>query len=196
MSRWRLATLAILFVLPLAFLAGVGGYALYRTGWAFYTWWPMAACFAAAYLLAWYWHRNRTLIPEPDAALGHWTERDRAAWALVQARAETVKSLPVEKLAEPDTYLDAARAMADELARHYHPRATDPFSRVTVPEILTVLELSVHDLSELVDDYLPGGHLMTVGDWRRAGQSLSARSSQRRRSTKAITNRLGWCSRI
>lgn len=172
MSRWRLATLAILFLLPVAFLVGVGGYALYHTGWAVYTWWPLAGCFALAYVLAWYWHRHRTLVPEPDATRSHWTDRDKAAWELVRKRAEQVKNLPVDKLAEPGTYIDDARTLADELARHYHPKAADPFSRVTVPELLTVIELATHDLSAMVDDYLPGGHLMTIGDWRRANKAV------------------------
>ncbi|MFO0807160.1 MAG: GTPase domain-containing protein [Gemmataceae bacterium] len=172
MNRWRFAVLVALFVLPLAFMAAVGGYALYQTGWARYTWWPIAGCFSIAYLLGWYWHRRRRLMPEPDVARSHWTERDRAAWALVQNRASRIKSVPVQRLAEPETYLATAREMADELARHYDPKASDPFSRVTIPELLTVLELATRDLSELVDAYVPGGHLLTVGDWRRASQAV------------------------
>jgi len=37
-----------------------------------------------------------------------------------------------------------------------------------VPEILAVVELATHDLAEMVDRYLPGGHLLTIRDWQRA----------------------------
>src|SRR5262249_35039760 len=54
-----------------------------------------------------------------------------------------------------------------ELARHYHPRAKDPEGALTIPEILTVVELATGDLRKMVDQYLPGGHLLTVNDLRR-----------------------------
>ena len=37
-----------------------------------------------------------------------------------------------------------------------------------MPEILAVVELAAHDLAEMVDRYLPGGHLLTIRDWQRA----------------------------
>jgi hypothetical protein len=42
---------------------------------------------------------------------------------------------------------------------------------VTVVEMLAVIELATYDLGRLVDQYLPGGHLLTVNDWRRARQA-------------------------
>src|SRR5205085_4924859 len=39
---------------------------------------------------------------------------------------------------------------------------------LTIPEILAVVELAAHDMAELVDNYLPGGHLLTIRDFRRA----------------------------
>ena len=58
--------------------------------------------------------------------------------------------------------------MALELARYYHPRSKDPIASLTIPEILTVIDFASHDLAELVDQYLPGGHLLTVNHWRNA----------------------------
>src|SRR5262249_57188681 len=106
MSRWRIAVLTVLFLLPVAFLVGAGSYHLWQTGWAFYAWWPMAACLTAAYLLAWYWHRQRRLLPNlhTDTAAPHWTERDRQAWSLVEARATAAGPLSVDRLGEPDLY--------------------------------------------------------------------------------------------
>src|SRR3989442_791402 len=58
--------------------------------------------------------------------------------------------------------------MAQELAAFYHPGAADPVGNLTVPEILAVIELAAHDLGELVEKHLPGGHLLTINDWKRA----------------------------
>src|SRR5919202_492311 len=60
--------------------------------------------------------------------------------------------------------------MARELATFYHPGARDPVGNLTVPEVLAVIELASHDLAEMVDRHLPGGHLLTINDWRRARQ--------------------------
>src|SRR5262249_4742927 len=146
MSRWRIALLAALVAGPVLFLLGMGSYTLWQRGWWFYVWWPMAACLGAAYLLAWYWQRRKRLMPATDEAAGHWTERDLAAWKLVEARAAAVRDVPIERLSDPHFYLDAGRAMAEELARFYHPEKSDPLGRVTVPELLTVVELAAHDL--------------------------------------------------
>src|SRR5262249_51349295 len=55
-----------------------------------------------------------------------------------------------------------------ELAAFYHPGADDPVSSLTVPEVLAVVELASHDLGDLVGKHLPGGHLLTIRDWKRA----------------------------
>src|SRR5262249_10330590 len=47
-------------------------------------------------------------------------------------------------------------------------RATDPIAKLTIPEILAVVELAAHDLAELVDQYVPGGHLLTIHHLRQA----------------------------
>jgi predicted GTPase len=170
MSRWRIVILGDLVALPILFLIGMGSYALWERHWWFYAWWPLAGCLAAAYLLGWYWQRQRRLLPPTDDAAGHWTDRDRKAWELVAARAAAVKDVPIERLEDPHFYLDAGREMAEELAHFYHPEKKDPLGRVTIPELLTVIELAAHDLHEMVDRYLPGGHLLTVNQWRQASE--------------------------
>src|SRR5262249_9370542 len=101
----------------------------------------------------------------------HWTDRDRQAWRLVEARASAGAALSAEKLSNIDHYIQTAKEMALELARFYHPGASDPVGSLTVPELLAVVELAAHDLAEMVDEYLPGGHLLTVNDWRKARQA-------------------------
>ena len=43
---------------------------------------------------------------------------------------------------------------------------------VTVPEVLSVIELASHDLNELAVKYVPGSHLMTVDHWRTARKAV------------------------
>ena len=110
------------------------------------------------------------LRPVEFTAPLHWTPRDQEAWELVKSRAGRASTINLDELVEFQFYVDTAREMAEELARFYHPRAKDPLASLTIPEILAVIELAAHDMSELVDQYLPGGHLLTINDWRRAKQ--------------------------
>lgn len=171
MSKWRLVILVSLLAAPVLFLMALGSWSLWREGTWFIYWWPFAGCLAAAYFLAWWWQRQSRLIPAPDfKPQMHWTDQDRQAWALVAARAKKVKDTSAKQLMDFQFYVDSARDMAVELARFYYPRSKDPIGSLTVPELLAVVELAAHDLGEMVDDYLPGGHLLRVDDWRRAGQ--------------------------
>lgn len=173
MSRWRVGVVIGLILAPFLFLSSLGSYYLWTLHWGFFAWWPLALSMGVGYTLGWYWQRRRLLLHPPDfTAPRHWTEQDKGAWQLVQERAQAADTLPPEKLSTLDYYLAAARELADQLAAFYHPGASDPLSDLTVPEILTVIELAAHDLVELVDRYVPGGHLLTVRDWRRARQAL------------------------
>lgn len=172
MSRWRIAVLLLLLAVPLVFLVGLGSYRLWQLGLGFYVWWPLSASLALGYYLGWYWLRQKQLIrPAEMDVPPHWTDRDRQAWQLVETRAKAVAALELIQLNEIQFYTTIAQEMALELARFYHPEANDPFSSLTVPEILAVIELASHDLTELVDQNVPGGHLMTVRDWRWAKQA-------------------------
>jgi predicted GTPase len=101
----------------------------------------------------------------------HWTDRDKEAWKLVQARAKGAEKLDSQKLSDVPFYLETAQDLAQELAGFYNPGAKDPVGSLTIPEILAVVELAAHDLAEMVDKYLPGGHLLTINAWRRARQA-------------------------
>lgn len=172
MSRWRLLLVAALLAAPVAALAIVGSVALWREHLWRYAWWPLFACMALGYYLAWHWHRRRKLLPAPEAAPPpHWTERDRRAWKLVEVRAEAAAKLPPDKFTDFNFYVTTGQEMALQLARFYHPGAEDPISQLTIPEMLAVVELASHDLAELVNRYLPGGHFLTVNNMRQARQA-------------------------
>jgi predicted GTPase len=169
-QRWRLIILGVLIVAPSVFLMGYGAYQMWLQGWGAWAWWPMAGSLALAYVLAWRWQRRNRLLTVPFDTPLHWTDRDLEAWKLVEARAKAGTEIPPDKLGDLPFYVDTAKEMALELARYYHPKAQDPISSLTIPEMLAVVELAARDLAEMVDQYLPGGHLLTVNDWRRAKQ--------------------------
>lgn len=172
MSRWRLVVVAILLAAPFIALAALGSYYLWHENLWRFAWWPLAAFMALGYCLAWHWQRRRKLLPPPEAAPPrHWTQRDREAWKLVEARAEAAAQLPPDKFTDFNFYVTTGEELALELARFYHPDAPDPISQLTIPEMLAVIELASHDLAELVDRYLPGGHLLTINHMRQARQA-------------------------
>src|SRR2546426_11809567 len=118
MSRWRIAILILLTAAPFVALACYGAYALWERDRLFLAWWPLAGSLALAYLLGWYWQRKKRLLHPPDFSPGmHWTDRDREAWKLVQARAQQAPSLDPDRLADVPFYLATGQEMAHELVR-------------------------------------------------------------------------------
>lgn len=167
MSRWRLLVLVGLAATPVLILVGFGIYFLWISGLWFWAWWPLTGSIALAYFLGWRWQAKQKLLKvDFDDAPLHLTERDRKAWNLVEARAKRAAAQPPNQLVSFPFYVETAQAMALELAQFYHPRTKDPISSLTIPELLAVVELAAHDLAEMVDEYLPGGHLVTINDMR------------------------------
>jgi uncharacterized protein len=172
MSRWRIIVVAALILIPFIFLAGAGSYYLWTSGYGWAVWIFMASCLAMGYGLGWYWQHNRQLLhPLSYTPLPQWTDRDREAWKLIESRAQEAAKLDPNKFADLDVYVETAKEMTLQLAQHYHPGAQDPLASLTIPEMLTVVELAAQDMAEIVDRYLPGGHLLTLRDWRRARQA-------------------------
>lgn len=172
MSRWRIIVIMVGFLAPILALIGLGSYYLWRIGLSFWLWWPMAASLVLSYFLAWYWQRKKVLLKPVDFTPPmQWTERDLQAWKLVEARAQAADKIGPDRLSEIQFYVSTAQEMALELARFYHPGANDPFGSLTIPELLAVVELVAHDLSLMVDQYVPGSHLLTINNWRRAKQA-------------------------
>jgi predicted GTPase len=175
--KWKIAVVAGLFAAPCGFLMATGAYHLWDRGWSFTAWIPMAACFLAAYFLGWYWTRSASESAETAATAEqkpptYWTEQDRAAWTEVKTVADAAASLSTEELCHYDRLGMEAKTLALKIAQVYQPGTTDPFGHLTLPEIITCCELVAHDVGELVDTYIPGSHLLTVSDLKRARQFL------------------------
>lgn len=172
MTRKQIIILGVLGLLPFGFLIGAGFNHLRETGWLFWAWWPMFGCWALAYLLGWRWQKlaHRQVAEEPPPM--HFTDRDQLAWKLVEDRIRKTDKLPPEALNSPHLYVDVAQQMAIELAKVYHPEASDPVGNLTIPEMLTVIELASHDLGAMARTYLPAGHLLTIDHLRQAKQAV------------------------
>jgi uncharacterized protein len=173
MSRWRIAVILFLLAIPTISLIALGSYFLWIEGLGFMVWWPMAVSMAFAYFLAWYWLRKRQLLPSPSVERpAHWTRLDTQAWKLVEERARGAATLDPAKFIDVHYYLDTAQVMAQELAQLYHPGTPDPFGPVTMPELLTVVELAAHDLAVILEQYVPASHLVTIAHFRKAQQAI------------------------
>ena len=146
--KLRIAVVTLLALAPVVFLSGVGMYHLWDRGWSFTAYWPMALCWLTAYLLGRYWTRRRkpaeqASVPTPE----YWTDRDRAAWKIVEAHAVRVPALTADQFGDLNRYAADAQEMALQVARVYKPSAADPFGHLTLPEILACGELVAHDLT-------------------------------------------------
>jgi predicted GTPase len=173
MSRWRVLVVLVLLAVPFLVLAGLGSYYLWRESLWLYVWWPMAASVMAGYLLGWHWQRKKQLLQPTDTPPPlHWTERDKLAWQLVEARAKAAAKLDSIKFTEFNFYTETGQQMALEMARFYHPGAADPIASLTIPEILAVVELASQDLAKLVDECVPGSQILTIKNLRQARQAV------------------------
>ena len=79
----------------------------------------------------------------------HLLPRDREAWKIVEAEADSGESLPMESLILGDLYIDTGRRLLKNLAEYYHPHTTNPLDEVPLIELLTAMELAAEDLAQL-----------------------------------------------
>jgi predicted GTPase/membrane protein implicated in regulation of membrane protease activity len=168
LSKGRILVLALLLAAPVGFLLTYGAHQAWVAGWWSWLWWPMAGCTGLAMILGWYWQKQQKLLRVEFKSELYWTERDQEAMRLVEARTKAAGQIDPDTMLQMDFYLKTAEELALEFAHFYHPTAKDYYGSVTVPEILAVVELVAHDLGAMVDQFLPGGHQMTVNDWKRA----------------------------
>lgn len=167
MSR-RLSFLVLaLFLFPILLLVLAGALALWEMGWLLWLWWIVPVCWGGAYLLA-----RRTgafhlpAIAGTGTIPGHWTERDRQAWLLVEAMVKKGAQTGSNLLTDPNYYVGVAEALLLEITRFYNPKAKDPLGPLTVTELLAAAQLAIEDITELVDVYVPGSRFLTVARWR------------------------------
>jgi uncharacterized protein len=172
MTRLRLILLVLLFLAPFLVLIGIGSYHLWEVGYL-WVWWPLLACMGLTYFLAWRWTRGRGMLPRTDLPPpGYWTDRDKAAWEKVDAKAKSFEKVTLDQITTARHYADLALELATEVGRVYNPDSDDPFDNLTLPEVLACVELAAADLNGMVQKYVPGVHLLRIKDVKRAQKAL------------------------
>ena len=96
----------------------------------------------------------------------HWTPRDEQAALIVREFQQQVDQLTPAELTDPDFYRQQAQKLATALARNYFPDAADPFSSLTVPEVLAAVRLALDDMEQWLLTSLPGSRLLSIKQWQ------------------------------
>lgn len=170
LSRLQLAIVGLLLGLPVILFAGIGAWALWKTGHWLWLSWSIPLCWGLAWLLLRWWGKS-VVAPAPVLDRTHWTPRDEAAAEIVRQEQQRAGDIPIDRLTDTRFYLDATQELAVKIARHYHPNAADPVGNLTVLEILAATQLVAEDLEEWFQRYVPGSHLITVAQWRLFAQA-------------------------
>lgn len=139
------------------------------------SWGAMFGCFLVAALLGSLFTRkgSKAIFTSPayDDPLNYWTDRDKEAWKIVEAHAAALKPIQMSDLGDSTAlmpYAKEAEALALKISQIYQPGTKTPLGHVTIPEILTCVELVTTDLNALVDKYVPGSSFVTLNHMRMA----------------------------
>lgn len=168
LSPWRIGVLAVLFLVPVLVLVGVGSYALWLWGVSLWFSLGMILCFGSGYFLAWRWQRKNDLLRVSFRPEEYWTDRDRTAWEVVTAKAKELEGVGQSQLTDPKFYFEYTQELGAAVAKIYQPKASDLYGTLTIPELLTCAELAVSDLNDLVQKYVPASHVITVNQLKSA----------------------------
>jgi uncharacterized protein len=174
----RGAMIFIALLLPMISLLPLGWLWLWERGWALY-WVAAALSLGALAYTAELITLRRTLrqAPEPIEDVDNvapdpsWTAREQAAWTAVEAIAANVR--PAE-LSDRDKFLNLGMRTIEAVARQIHPQDRSPLWKFTIPEALALVERVSADLRPFVNDNIPLGDQLTVGQvlkiygWRSA----------------------------
>lgn len=167
MSRWRVFAVLTLFTLPVLLIAGAGVIALWNSDWWIWLCWIPPVCFLAGYaLLRFRPARGEAVLTDDESLPPHWTTRDEEAFQIVRREQLSASEIPVSRLSDPHFYLQAALDLSEKIAKHYHPKSSDPISSLTVLEVLAATQLSAEETAAWFEGNVPGSHLLTISHWR------------------------------
>jgi hypothetical protein len=162
--KLRAAIAIALLTVPYLLLIAGGSIWLFQTnlllGWAV----AALACTAAGwFLLRGLWHAVPPPAVQPNPA---WPPQGMEVWEDVERLAVEIEGeeLPLDR---PEEFVAVARRVADVVARYYHPDAADPWLETPAPHVLRIVELVARDLRQATLGYVPGSHILTIGDLRR-----------------------------
>ncbi len=164
MPRWRLILIAVLVLLPVVLLGGIGLWMAVRSGYWLWLSWLMPVSWGAAWLLLRSSRKKELPLPAIGSRM-HWTPQDRDAIVIITAEQSRVNEATSEQLISPEFYQQITIDLVTKLARHYHPTSTDPLGSLSIVELLTIAHLVSEDLEDWFQTYVPGSHLITVSQW-------------------------------
>ena len=166
--------LGAMFLIPVLMYLGMAVYALWATHLLTRLWWLLPACWVLTWGLSKVWpatpSTQQQLADFADAP-PHWTARDQEAARIIRVYQERVNDFTPEQLTNPTFYQQQGQLLAMELASHYHPRASDAISSLTVPEVLAAMRLVVDDMEQWMLEAVPGSQLLTIRHWKMLGSA-------------------------
>jgi predicted GTPase len=163
----RSAILGLLVFLPVVIYGVLGGFALWETGLLRQSWWVAPLFWVAAWVLGRFWRTGHPMRQGHAVTVpSHWTPRDEQAALIVREFQQQVDQLTPTQLTDPDFYRQQAQKLATALARNYFPDAEDPFSSLTVPEVLAAVRLALDDLEQWLLTSLPGSRMLSIKHWK------------------------------
>ena len=166
MPRLQLLLIAVLILLPIALFAGVGAWAIWQSGHLIWLSWAMPVCWGLAWVLLRKAKRVEVTLPEIGSRI-HWTPHDKAAGEIVAAEQKRIgDEATAEQLTSHTFFRDRTLDLATKVARHYHPHVAEPLDALSVVEVMAVVRLVAEDMEVWFDENVPGGHLVSIGQWR------------------------------
>jgi uncharacterized protein len=163
----RSLVLWVLITVPVIVYAVLAGYSLWATGLLRQIWWLGPGCWVLAWGVAKIWKTAHATPEQHGVEIpGHWTPRDQKAAEIVREFQRKVSQFTPAQLTDPAFYQSQIQALGVALARHYHPGASDPFTALTVPEVLAALRLAVDDTEQWLLTSVPGSRLLSIRQWQ------------------------------
>lgn len=171
---WILALIVVL--VPYLGLMAVGGYALWKNGWFLLYGSVTAGITALFYGLAVYFRRRgggEEVLPLKFECPESWPPREREAWGKVQRLAQRAIAGEI-----PTTSVDDLRKLMEmliqEIAHHYHPEHEDAYLDIQLPQLLKIVEKVAQDLRQVVQENVPGAHILTIRSLKQFKQMYDA----------------------
>jgi len=164
---------AVLALLPVLGLVGLGGYWLWQQGWLYEGMVALSANFALVYaLLYWRSHAAQPLIIDAfsNPANPNWSDTAQSAWQALEPLTQRWQS-QTDVLTDPRQALKLSNEVLAVVARHFHADSKYPVLEFPLPYLLKLIVLVCEDLQREVLDKIPGSHAVRVGDLLRLQQA-------------------------
>ncbi len=163
-AKIRAAIALVLLAVPYVLLLTGGSIWLFQNQ-LLLAWAAISLAFTAVgwYLLRGLWRKAEPPQVQPDLS---WPPQGMEVWGQVEQLAVEIEGEELQ-LDRPEKLVALVRRVADVVARHYHPDARDPWLETPFPHVLRIVELVARDLRQATLGYVPGSHILTIGDLRR-----------------------------